>query len=37
MTAQRQDEAAAFGRQDLSGIDQVYLWVDGIHLQVRLE
>ena len=25
------------GRRDLSGTDYVYLWVDGIHLKVRLE
>ena len=37
LTAQWQDEAAAFGRRDLSGTDDVYLWVDGIHLKVRLE
>jgi transposase-like protein len=30
LTAQWQDEAAAFGRRDLSGSDYVYLWVDGI-------
>jgi transposase-like protein len=30
LTAQWQDEAAAFGRRDLSGTDYVYLWVDGI-------
>jgi hypothetical protein len=24
-------------RRDLSGTDYVYLWVDGIHLKVRLE
>jgi transposase-like protein len=37
LTAQWQDEAKAFGERDLSGIDYVYLWVDGIHLKVRLE
>jgi transposase-like protein len=37
LTAQRQDEAAAFGRRDLSDTDYVYLWVDGIYLKVRLE
>lgn len=34
LTSQWQDEAAAFGRRDLSGSDYVYLWVDGIHLKV---
>ena len=34
---QWQDEAKAFGDRDLSGTDYVYLWVDGIHLKVRLE
>jgi putative transposase len=37
LTAQWQDEAKAFGTRDLSGTDYVYLWVDGIHLKVRLE
>src|SRR5512142_2799026 len=29
-------EAAAFMARDLSGADYVYLWVDGIHLGIRL-
>jgi putative transposase len=37
LTAQWQDEAKAFGARDLSATDYVYLWVDGIHLKVRLE
>lgn len=37
VTAQWQDEAKAFAARDLSGTDYVYLWVDGIHLKVRLE
>jgi transposase-like protein len=37
LTAQWQDEAKTFGQRDLSGTDYVYLWVDGIHLKVRLE
>jgi putative transposase len=37
LTAQCQDEAKTFGQRDLSGTDYVYLWVDGIHLKVRLE
>ena len=37
LTAQWQDEAKAFGDRDLSDTDYVYLWVDGIHLKVRLE
>lgn len=37
LTSQWQDEANAFGARDLSGTDYVYLWVDGIHLKVRLE
>jgi len=37
LTAQWQDEAQAFGQRDLSGTDYVYVWVDGIHLKVRLE
>lgn len=37
LTTQWQDEATAFGKRDLSQVDYVYLWVDGIHLKVRLE
>ena len=37
LIAQWQDEAKAFGIRDLSGSDYVYLWVDGIHLKVRLD
>ena len=37
LTAQWQDEAHTFGQRDLSSTDYVYLWVDGIHLKVRLE
>ncbi|WP_345317566.1 IS256 family transposase, partial [Mycobacterium paraffinicum] len=37
LTAQWQDEAHAFGARDLSSSDYVYLWVDGIHLKVRLD
>ncbi len=37
LTTQWQDEAKAFAARDLAGSDYVYLWVDGIHLKVRLE
>ncbi len=37
LTRQWQDERAAFARRDLSGVDYVYVWVDGIHFNVRLE
>ena len=37
LTEQWRDEAKAFGLRDLSGADYVYLWVDGIHVKVRLE
>jgi transposase-like protein len=37
LTTQWQDEAKAFEKRDLSKFDFVYLWVDGIHLKVRLE
>ena len=37
MTTQWQGEAAAFARRDLSEVDYVYMWVDGIHVKVRLE
>lgn len=32
-----QAEAAAFTQRSLTGTDFVYVWVDGIHLKVRLE
>jgi transposase-like protein len=37
LTSQWQHEARAFAERDLSGTDYVYLWVDGIHLKVRLD
>ena len=37
LTSQWQDEAKTVAARDLSGTDYVYLWVDGIHLKVRLE
>jgi len=37
LTAQWQDEARAFAGRDLSGVDYVYLWADGVHLNVRLD
>ena len=37
LTAQWQDEARSFGERSLADVDFVYLWVDGIHLNVRLE
>jgi putative transposase len=37
LTGQWQHEARAFAERDLSGTDYVYLWVDGIHLKVRLD
>jgi len=36
LTEQWKEEAAAFMTRDLSGVDYVYLWVDGIHLRIRL-
>jgi transposase-like protein len=30
-------EAHAFSQRDLSGVDYVYLWADGIHVNIRLE
>jgi transposase-like protein len=29
-------EAAGFGERDLSGVDYVYLWADGVHVNIRL-
>jgi transposase-like protein len=37
LTTQWQDEARGFNAQSLAGTDYVYVWVDGIHLKVRLE
>jgi putative transposase len=37
LTTQWQDEARAFNNRSLAGADYVYVWVDGIHLKVRLE
>ncbi|TDC60562.1 IS256 family transposase [Micromonospora sp. KC207] len=37
LTVQWQDEARAFGDRDLSSVDYVYLWADGVHLNVRLD
>src|SRR5277367_4408012 len=37
LTAQWQDDAAAFNKRSLKDTDYVYVWVDGIHLRVRLE
>jgi transposase-like protein len=37
LTAQWQDEARAFNDRDLCGVDYVYVWADGVHLNVRLD
>ena len=37
LTTQWQDEAVAFNKRSLAATDFVYVWVDGIHLKVRLE
>jgi putative transposase len=37
LTQQWQDEQRAFASRDLSGVDYVYLWADGIHVNIRLE
>jgi putative transposase len=37
LTTQWQDDAAAFNKRTLKDTDYVYVWVDGIHLKVRLE
>lgn len=36
LTKDWQDEAVAFNKRSLAGTDYVYVWVDGIHLKVRL-
>ena len=37
LTAQWQAEARVFNARSLAEVDYVYLWVDGIHVKVRLE
>ncbi|GAA1103779.1 IS256 family transposase [Kitasatospora arboriphila] len=37
LTAQWQTDRAVFQDRDLSGTDYVYVWVDGIHLRIRLD
>ena len=37
MTVAWQDEAKAFNARDLSGVDYVYMWADGIHVNIRLD
>jgi putative transposase len=36
LTTQWADDYHAFCQRDLSGVDYVYVWVDGIHVRVRL-
>src|SRR5256885_1027585 len=37
LTVQWQNEAEAFNNRDLSTMDYVYVWADGVHLNVRLD
>lgn len=37
LTKQWQAEHDLFMRRDLSSVDYVYVWVDGIHFNIRLE
>ena len=37
LTETWQAEQHAFGQRDLSEVDYVYLWADGIHVNIRLE
>ncbi|HEY1247026.1 MAG TPA: IS256 family transposase, partial [Hyphomicrobiaceae bacterium] len=37
LTQSWQAEQRAFAQRDLSGVDYVYLWADGIHVNIRLE
>jgi transposase-like protein len=37
LTVAWQDEAKAFNNRDLSTVDYVYVWADGVHLNVRLD
>ncbi len=37
LTERWKAEQQAFAARDLSGVDYVYLWADGIHVNIRLE
>src|SRR5262249_8338017 len=37
LTREWAEQQAAFQRRDLSQVDYVYLWADGIHFNIRLE
>jgi len=37
LTREWSQELAAFQRRDLSQVDYVYLWADGVHFNIRLE
>src|SRR5689334_23568348 len=37
LTETWKNEQRAFSQRDLSGVDYVYLWADGIHVNIRLE
>jgi transposase-like protein len=37
LTVQWQEEARAFNERDLSNVDYVYMWADGIHVNIRLD
>jgi transposase-like protein len=37
LTTQWQDDTRRFADRDLSKVDYVYLWADGVHLNVRLD
>ncbi len=37
LTQQWQADHTAFGERDLSAVDYVYVWADGIHLRIRLD
>jgi transposase-like protein len=37
LTVQWQDDARAFNARNLSAVDYVYMWADGIHVNIRLD
>jgi transposase-like protein len=37
LTTQWADDYAAFAKRDLSTVDYVYVWADGVHVNVRLD
>jgi putative transposase len=37
LTREWSEDREQFNRRDLSGVDYVYMWADGVHFNIRLE